>query len=288
MELERWRELYGLACRLGKRYPQGVKYSVALIVGVFLWAVVNYRPICWACDEENWPASLAMGRLPDQSVMSRRLRSPAVQQLLDEMEQELRQQGQPHWIKMIDSKPLVVAAHSKDLEAHWGRIAQSRCARGYKLHAVWDGRTAPAAWAVEPMNTHETTVAMALLPQLKGSGYLLGDVQYNSNRLYDQAGRHAHQLVAPRRKSRKGGLGHHYHSPYRLRSIELLEHPFGKALLQERTSIERVFGGMTCFGGGLAPLPAWVRTLARVRRWVQGKILINAIRLKNRRRLAAA
>ena len=34
----------------------------------------------------------------------------------------------------------------------------------------------------------------------------------------------------------------------------------------------------THFGGGLAPLPNWVRTLGRVRLWVHAKLLIDAPR----------
>ncbi len=54
---------------------------------------------------------------------------------------------------------------------------------------------------------------------------------------------------------------------------------FGRQLHQCRTAIERCFGKATSFGGGLAPLPAWVRGWARVRTWVWAKLVINAIRI---------
>ena len=38
--------------------------------------------------------------------------------------------------------------------------------------------------------------------------------------------------------------------------------------------IERVFGHLTCTPGLLGPLPAFVRGLARVRRWVGAKICL--------------
>jgi hypothetical protein len=70
MERVRWLELYRLARELGKSFPGGVRYTSAVIVGVFLWAVLNDRPVSWACVREHWPKSLEFGRLPSQSVMS--------------------------------------------------------------------------------------------------------------------------------------------------------------------------------------------------------------------------
>jgi hypothetical protein len=58
-----------------------------------------------------------------------------------------------------------------------------------------------------------------------------------------------------------------------------MESGFGRALYRARTGIERSFGNATSFGGGLAPLPARVRGLARVRTWVWAKLLINAARI---------
>ena len=287
MERVRWLELYRLAVELGKAFPGGVRYSSAVMVGVFLWAVIHDRPVSWACEREHWPAQREFRRLPSQSVMSRRLRSKAVKGLLDAMEEALRERGEPHWVKAVDSKPLVVGPYSKDREARWGRATKHGFARGYKLHAVWDGRALPDAWRIEPLNVADTQAARELLPRLSGSGYLLGDGQYDSNPLYDLAGEHAHQLVAPRRKTAKG-LGHQRHSPYRLRAMELQQHDFGLALSRQRSQIERSFGGLTCFGGGLAPLPSWVRRRHRVELWVQAKLLVNGTRLLHRQSLAVA
>ena len=55
-------------------------------------------------------------------------------------------------------------------------------------------------------------------------------------------------------------------------------------VLKARDEIERVFGVLTCTAGGLAPLPAWVRTLPRVRRWVGAKIILYNARLKAQER----
>ena len=46
-----------------------------------------------------------------------------------------------------------------------------------------------------------------------------------------------------------------------------------------RMAIETSFGKASWFSGGLAPRPAWVRGLDRVRTWVWAKLLINAARI---------
>ena len=87
-----------------------------------------------------------------------------------------------------------------------------------------------------------------------------------------------YQLAAPYRKARNPG-GQHDQSPHRLRSIAVLHTPFGRALYRLRGQVERSFGNAVSFGGGLGPLPAWVRGLDRVRTWVWAKLLINAARI---------
>src|ERR1051326_7773747 len=118
-----------------------------------------------------------------------------------------------------------------------------------------------------------------LVGQLKYGGYLLGDGNYDASPLYDLAFAKGYQLVAPYRKAKNPGSGGHYQSPHRLHSIDLMQHDFGKSLYKARTQIELSLGNATSFGGGLAPLPAWVRGLDRVRTWVWAKLLINAVRI---------
>ncbi len=54
--------------------------------------------------------------------------------------------------------------------------------------------------------------------------------------------------------------------------------PFARELYAMRSDIERRLGNLCCFGGGLAPLPAWVRTPHRDARWVAAKLVINGRR----------
>ena len=118
----------------------------------------------------------------------------------------------------------------------------------------------------------------------------MGDGHYDASWLHDVCKHHNHVLVSPRAKPGTG-KGHHYQSPQRLRSIQLLEPPagingFGPALYRSRTTIERQFSQLTCFGGGLAALPSWVRRIWRVRNWVWAKLLINAARIRIQRSCA--
>ena len=69
--------------------------------------------------------------------------------------------------------------------------------------------------------------------------------------------------------------------------------PDARLAPKARDAVERASGVLTRTAGGPAPLPAWVRTLPRVRRWVGAKRIPYDARLKaqearGRRRLTAA
>lgn len=277
MERELWSLLYRMAVKLGNPWG-GWKYSTAEIVGTYFWSVVNDRPMYWSVHKANWPADLCPQRLPPQSTLSRRMRRSDAEQLMSEIEQTfLALAGVAHLlVRMIDGKPLAVSGVTKDSDAGYGRGAGGM-QKGYKLYAVWATGPLPLAWALAPMNRSEKTMARQLIPTLPGEGYLLGDPEYDCNPLYDLAHDAGHQLLAPKRQ-KNHGLGHRRQSPNRLRSIELMKQSFGKSLYRFRRQIERDFGNLVSFGGGLTCLPAWVRRFTRVRNWVQAKLLVNAAR----------
>jgi transposase len=278
MERELWSLLYDIACKLGNSWG-GWKYTTQEIVVVYFWAVVHDRPMDWAVDKANWPADLCPRCLPPQCTLSRRMRHDDAQRLMTEIENTwLAQWATTHLllVRIIDGKPLTVSKVSKDQDAGYGRGAGGMD-KGYKLHAVWAYGPLPLAWALAPMNRSEKTMARALIPDLPGGGYLLGDTEYDSTALYDLAAADDHQLLARKRQKHRG-VGHRRQSPNRLRSIELLNQGFGKAVYQLRKQIERDFGNLVSFGGGLMCLPPWVRRFPRVRNWVHAKLLLNAAR----------
>jgi Transposase DDE domain len=274
MERELWKLLYLVARKLDNPWGSW-RYSRAEVLAVYFWAVVHDRPTSWATDRAEWPDDLRPTWLPPQSTLSRRLRQPQTVELMTAVEQHLLAilaLGR-YLVKRIDSKALAVSKVSKDPDTGYGRGAGGM-QKGYKLHIVWSRGPMPLAWGLAPMNVGEKTMARGLIPSLPGGGYLLGDTHYDANDLYDLAAEAGFQLVAKKTKSRgPGGLGHRRQSPGRLRSIELLNTVFGRALFNQRNAIEGHFSTLTCIAGGLAPLPAWVRRFHRVRNWVQAKII---------------
>jgi Transposase DDE domain len=298
MEGELWEAVYRLILEEASKLPRRkrVKYCDAWVLGVFFWAVVHDRPMCWACNGRNWPdARLGCLELPSDARMSQRLRTLSVLQLLAAVLDRLASLAPPSGtlVRAVDGKPLPVGGYSKDRDAHWGKSAADGWEKGYKMFDVWAEGVVPDAWTLGPMDEPEPTVArQRLLPQLAATGaggYLLGDALFDSNPLHEACAPQGIQLVAPRKKPGTG-LGHRDHSPSRLRSIDLLEstppgdlpaagrRPFARELYEMRSNIERRLGNLCGFGGGLAPLPAWVRTPCRVARWVAAKLVINGLR----------
>jgi len=286
MECELWPRLYRLVMRVGRSGgKRHVRFSDAVIVCVFLWACAHDRPQSWACVRRHWQTtSLKPFELPSASTLSRRLRTESVKQLLRLVEQSLREMVPCAAEKFLDGKPLPIGGCSKDPEARFGRGSGGN-ARGYKLHVICGSRPVPEAWTVRPMNACEWVVACELIPQLTGEGYLIADGAYDKNHLYDLSMLHHHQLVAAPSHPKAKGLGHQRHSPYRLRSLKMLQEPQGKELMKHRLAVERFFGNATTFAGGLTALPPWVRSLNRVTRWVAGKLLLNAVRIVAHKRL---
>jgi hypothetical protein len=280
MERELWPVLFAYVRLTAREVQQKyVQIQPWVIVATMLWAALHDRPVSWACNLLNWSTTrLRPLQIPSEATMSRRTDNIGTGLFWRQLEQHLRQIDDPALIAFLDGKPLPVGGASKDPDAHAGR-AVGGMAKGYKLHAVWCNDAVPETWEVTPMNVSEKTVARRLIPQLHGGGYLLADGDYDASYLYDLAHRQGYQLIAPHRKAKKPGSGGHYQSPHRLRSIELLHREYGQQLYPIRRQIERDFGNATAFGGGLAPLPAWVRGQDRVRTWVWAKLLINAVRI---------
>jgi hypothetical protein len=274
--------------RRGKRQ----QFSDYTILMVYLWSVLHDRPVCWACDPINWPATLDRP-LPSDTTMSRRLRSLGVLQLLERAFTAVADLTPAGPVKLIDSKPLLVGAYSKDRDAKRGRLAANQMARGYRLHTLNHGR-AVRFFTLAPMNQHDSQVAPQLLGRLAGWGYAVGDNAYDSNTLHELAATRTHQLIAPAQPKVRHVRDAKHNTPQRLHALDVLASPlefagqqdlFGVTLYNQREAIESSFGEMTLMG--LDHLPAWVRGPRRVARWTAGKILLYLIRLAKKKGLIA-
>jgi Transposase DDE domain len=284
MEHRLWQAIVAVLSTLDNpRTPSRFDFSDQDIVKVYYWAVICDRPTSWACRKEHWPVHLRKRPLPSPGTMSRRLRSARVVALLDALERRVTAPTEPGLFWMIDGKPLPIGGCSKDRQAGYGKAAGGK-AKGYKLHALVGSDGSVAGWRVAPMNKDERVMAERLLkaagPEVVG--YIAADANYDSNKLHRVCDAHGdRQLVTPRRYGPGKGTGHRKQAAGRLRSIALTEGPFpafANRLRQDRAEIERRFGNLTNWGGGLACLPAWVRTHRRVRRWAQAKLTLTRLK----------
>lgn len=289
MERELWPILYHNVREVARGFLQKYVHIPGwILVLTMLWAALHDRPVAWACNPNNWATTrLRPPRFPSGRTMSRRVDHVALGLLWRAVEQRLRDLSATHpgLLAFLDAKPLTVGGATKDPDARFGRAA-GVMAKGYKLHTVWSTRALPEAWEVTPLNVAETTVAERLIGQLNaGGGYMVADGGYDSSGLFDLAWSHGYQMLTPLPKCKNPGGGHCYQSPHRLRSIEMMRGDFGRFMYRKRIGIEEAYGNATSYAGGLAPLPAWVRGLDRVRTWVWAKLLINAARILNLNRL---
>lgn len=292
MERQLWKAIVVVLGQIDKaRSSNRFRFDDDRVVEVFFWAAIHDRPVGWACRREHWPLDQRKRRLPSETTMSRRLRSPRVLALLDAVERRVLapKEGELFW--MIDGKPLPIGGATKDRQAGYGRAAGGK-AKGYKLHALVGSQGSVAAWRVAPMNKDERTMAKRMLRAAPVQGYLVADANFDSNPLHEVCvAKGDLQLVAPRRYGKGKGLGHHRHSGGRRRSIALLENPqprFGRRLLKDRNEIERRFGALTNWGGSLTCLPPWVRTHRRVHRWVLAKLVLAALKRRSASRTCVA
>ena len=278
MDSHVWRKVYSTVRSVNRSVPKEgrmKRYGDVQIVGMFLWSVWHDRPLCWACQRVHYSILFRPRHLPSVSQFCKRLKSLRCQQILERVYDRLARRDEPTFRCFLDARPLPVGPCSKDHEAKAGRV-YGGFARGYKLHELVldDGRT--ASWSVMPLNTSEPVVARHLVESVRPRGVVLADSNYDSGPLYEEVARHGGRLLAVPRKG--AGKGHCKQSEERLASLFVWRFA-GRAMRRQRVHIERVLGNQSCYGGGLGPLPPWVRTLERVRRWVGAKLILHHARL---------
>jgi hypothetical protein len=281
----------------GRRAP---RYPNWLIVAMYLWSVWHDRTLSWACDRAHYTGLFRPrgGTLPSVSQFTRRVKSDDCQRIMQRVHDALAQRGLVTDEGYLDGKALLVSPVSKDRQATRGKVSGG-FAKGYKLHAFVNEQRRIVVWSVTGLHEDEKTVALHLLPHLPPmapQAVVLKDSNYDSAPLHKAAAEvvPAAALVGPLKgQDRVGEGGHHpvtlrQMGPQRRELVAAWEHcpRLVELALRARDTIERSFGVFVCTAGGLGTaLPSWVRTLARVRRWVGAKIVLYNARLAVQDRL---
>lgn len=273
--------------RVGRR-PQ---FSDRLIVQMYFWTVAHDRPRCFAAKRENYSTIFRPRRLPSYSQFCRRLHEPRVLAMIEHVHHRLAASPQPVSLAFIDGKALPVSESSKDPDARTGR-GHGKFSRGYKLHALVSADGRIQCFAVRPMNDAEPRVSREVIfPLLAPGVVVIGDGNYDSKFLYEIARERGAWFFAPPKQAPQQRRSWKKTNAARREAVEVWEQQpeLARKVYKLRTEIERVFSRLSCYGGGLAPLPAWVRRLDRVTLWVMAKIVLYHARLllREERRRAA-
>lgn len=290
MDKEVWRLLVAAVRSADRSVPRSGRrpcYTDQRILKLYLWSVWHDRPLYWACDRSHYNTMFRPSQLPSVSQFCRRMKTPRIQAMLEAIQTYLTRSASAVRLSFLDGKPLPVQFWSRDPDARIG-YATRGFARGYKLHAWAANDERILRFSVRPMNEGEAKVARDFTGDSRMRGLVLADANYDSQRLYQALGAGGAQLLTPLKRIAKNPGPLRRMGPERRFAIRVCRY-FGdeyRTLLNRRDAIERVFSALCCFGGGLTTLPAWVRGLGRVTRWVSAKIAIYNARLRVRKAVA--
>lgn len=256
-------------------------YSDSLILRMYLWAVWHDRPMKWACSRDHNNSFYRPRALPSPSQFSRRLRTPRFRELLRALHERLAASNEPQRLAFLDGKPLPVSNASRDPDARVGWCTTG-FAKGYRLHACVTNDRRIKSFCVTGMNDGEARIAREQLEIDPSVSIVMADANYDAGETYAKLSEAGHQLLTPLKRIATGRTAWDRMHPARriVARMQLRSESQHRANLEPRKRIENVFSVLTCFGGGLAPLPAWVRTIKRVQRWVAAKISIYHARLR--------
>ena len=286
MSSREWKQVYQMIRTVAGELPKPrwrPEYSDTLIVAMYLWAVHHDRPQGWACRKENYNRVFFPRSLPSESRFSRRIRSARCQCILQDVYRRLADVESPSAVNYVDGRPFPVGGCSKDRQARPGR-ANRGFARGYRLHQLVSEDKRVLNWSVTPMNEAEPTQARQLIETATSVGdIILADAVYDAGYLYEAAASRGSLLVAAIREDRlQSRPRRNRNSPARIAAVEHWKTGVAQYVHRQRRLVEAMFGNQSSYAGGLGPLPAWVRTLPRVTRWIGAKLILYHARLRCR------
>lgn len=251
-------------------------YGDELILKMFFWSVAHDRPLCWACRRNSYSRIMRPRAIPSVSQFCKRLKSPRIEAIIRRVHELLAGLDEPIALAYIDGKALPISESSKDPDARSGR-GNGRFSLGYKLHALGDSYGRIRALVIRPLNEGESPIAREhLVKHISPGALVLADGNYDGRELYTQVGEQGACLLTPQKKNKRTDAALRKTSPERRAAIEFWrdEPKLAWTIYGWRSGIERIFSALSCYGGGLGPLPAWVRRLERVDRWVTAKVAL--------------
>lgn len=256
-------------------------YTDCLIVKMYFWSVYNDRPLRWASDRKNLKGAMRCREIPSYSQFCKRLKTERIQAMINRVNERMAASDKPVSLAFIDGKPMPVSESTRDPDARNGR-GNGRFSRGYKVHALGDEHGRIMAFHVTGMNAGEPTVARKhLVSHVPPGTLVLADGNYDGQHLYTEIGARDATLLTPLKGNKRTEQAYRNTTPERRAAMERWrdEPEQTRKLMTKRSQIERIFSAISCFGGGLQPLPSWVRRLERVTRWITAKIAIYHARL---------
>lgn len=256
-------------------------YPDLLVLRMWLWAALHDRPMCWACSRSSYNSIFRPRRLLSVSRFSRRLRTGRFARLRVHLHRVLTDHGHESALSYLDGKALAVGECTTDPDARNGVVTTGRFRRGYKMHARADELGFFVEYRVRPLNEGEALIARKLLRRLDVGTLVLADANYDSRKLYAAIERRGSLFLCPVKGHATKARTFRRMPRSRRQAVRLWRDKpeMAQAAMGLRATIERLFAHLTGFGGGLGPLPAWARTLGRVRRWVDAKVAIYHARL---------
>lgn len=291
-----------LLCRLRELEPSPegpghpVTYPTYLMAWLSLWAAANHWPLTVLAVElerRGWPRVVRRcvprrlrRRIPDASTLSRRWRHPEYFTMMQRL--LLRLAGRD-LTGLIDGMVLPVGPHSRDAEARFGS-GGSNFQKGYKAVRLTNPHGQAWAVCVVSANCSEAATAFQILEWVALEGLKLvrtvGDRAYDSEPLRQRFHECLGALLLAPRTTRGRGQGRRGKSrkgPFRRASMRVLRSSWGRHWMKLRQSIERSHGCLRQRPHLLGVLPPYIRTTARVRRWVLCHEVLLSMRKQIRR-----
>lgn len=277
------------ASRIAVRRLPGARrrpvYSELLILRMWLWAAMHERPLSWACRRDSYNSMYRPRSLPSVSRFSRRLRTLRFARARILLHRLLTDHGRGDPLSFIDGKALAIGECTTDPDARSGVVTTGRFRRGYKLHARAGSSGIIEQYRVTALNAGEARVARKLVGSTPRGGVVLADANYDARKLYAAIERRGAWFLTPLKGEARSPSTLRRMPESRRQAVRVWKRQkrLAARAMSVRARIERTFAHLCGFGGGLGPLPAWVRRLHRVRLWVDAKIAIYHARLLARK-----